>query len=180
MHFSLLGQIKVDESDSQDPYTTCNLQIYFNIYLSHTSSCCTFTFFAEGPHLHLHSCDLIGHRFHGEYLLKQSPLLPVLLFEVMLLPTGAVEEHLVPQLLMSGVPSVGFPHSCNISSLSRMGLRRDRWCCARGWLSRLDIQHYLSRGRPIPLRDLAIHKWGNLGEPDSRDSAHCTSEGGSG
>ena len=160
MHFSLLGQIKVVKSDSQDPYTTCNLLIYFYTYISLTSSCCTFTF-AEGPHLHLHSCDLLGHRFHEEYLLKQPPLLLVLLFEVMSLPTGAVEEHLVPQLLMSEVPSVGFPHSCNGRPLSGMGPTRERWCCARGWLSRLDIQQHLSRGRPIPLRNLPLHKWGN-------------------
>ena len=85
----------------------------------------------------------------------------MLLVDVMLLLTGAVEEHLVPQLLMSGVPSVGFPHSCNGRSLSGMGLTRERWSCAKGWLSRLDIQHHLSRGRPIPLRDLPLHKWGS-------------------
>ena len=39
--------------------------------------------------------------------------------------------------LMSGVPCVGIPHSCNGMSLSGMGLTLEGWCCARRWLSRL-------------------------------------------
>ena len=176
MHFSLLGQIKVDENDYQNPYTTCNMLIYFNIYISHTSSCATFPF-SEGPHLHPHSCDLLGRLFHREYLLKQPPLLPVLLFEVMLLPTGAVEEHFVSQLLMSGVPCVRFPHSCNGKSLSGMGLTRERWCCAGGWLSRLGI---LASPLPCETHPAQRPSITRVGEPDARDPAHYTSEGGRG
>ena len=31
------------------------------------------------------------------------------------------------------------PMALNVKSLSGMGLTRERWCCARGWLRRLDM-----------------------------------------
>ena len=64
------------------------------------------------------------------------------------LPWTIFYAHLVPQthywyvvdIRNTGSIGVGKSthNSCNGKSLVRMGLTRERWCCARGQLSRLE------------------------------------------